>query len=117
MLWSDVSLSDPLSDCVESEPDSDGVDSLDGEPSETELSLTSDEWWLDEDHESSTVEYDGLPDSLGGSDDAESEGVDSEPESDSESLDGELSDTELSLLSDGLPDDGDPLELESVTVE
>ena len=35
---------EPLSDCVESEPDSDGVDSLDGEPSETELSLTSDEW-------------------------------------------------------------------------
>ena len=37
----------------------------------------------------------GCPISLGGSDDAESDGVDSEPESDSESLDGEPSDTEL----------------------
>ena len=63
------------------------------------------------------MEYDGLPDSLGGSEDAESDGVDSEPESDSESLDGDPSDTELSLLSEGLPDEGDPLELESVTVE
>ncbi|KAA1258164.1 hypothetical protein LF1_06790 [Rubripirellula obstinata] len=117
MLSSEVSLSESLSEGVDSEPESDGVDSLDGEPSETELSLTSDDWWLDEDHESSTVEYDGLPDSLGGSDDAESEGVDSESESDSESLDGDPSDTELSLLSDGLPEDGDPLELESVTVE
>ncbi|TWT74847.1 hypothetical protein [Allorhodopirellula solitaria] len=105
VLWSDSSLSDSLADGVESDwdADSEGVDSLDGDPSETELSLTSDDWWLDEDHESSTVEYDSLLDSDGVDSEAES---DCESDSDCDSLDGEPSETELSLLSDGLPEDG-----------
>ena len=88
-----------LSDGVESEPDSDG------DPSETELTLSWDEGWSEEDHESSTVEYELLPDSDG----VEIESLgdpDSEPLSDWEPLEGEPSETELSLLSDGLPEDG-----------